>query len=125
MGRYYTGDIEGQFWSVIQSSDAADRFGVYGSKPQYLEYFFNEEHLEAVEEELESIKDFLGDKIEKLDEFYKNDRLYCTDEDVSNYLGVSLKEIRNILTEYADYELGIKIRDAIKENGSCYFTAEF
>ncbi len=28
MGRYYSGDIEGKFWFAVQSSYAADRFGV-------------------------------------------------------------------------------------------------
>lgn len=124
MGRYYYGDIEGKFWFAVQSSDAADRFGVCGQEPNYLEYFFDEENLEAVEEELEHIKDLLGDKIEKLDEFYKGDRPYSTDEDISNYLGIPLDELRGIISDYADYELGMEIRDAIKKDGHCYFTAE-
>ena len=124
MGRYYYGDIEGKFWFAVQSSDAADRFGVYGQQPNYLEYDFTEDNLEEVEEELENIKELLGDKKEKLDEFYKGDRPYSTDEDISNYLGIPLSELRHIISNYADYGLGIQIRDAIKENGYCYFTAE-
>ena len=38
MGRYYSGDIEGKFAFGIQSSDAADRFGVIGQPPEYLQY---------------------------------------------------------------------------------------
>ena len=34
MGRYYSGDIEGKFWFALQSSDAADRFGVVGTQPK-------------------------------------------------------------------------------------------
>ena len=30
MGRYYDGDISGELWFGVQSSDAADRFGVKG-----------------------------------------------------------------------------------------------
>jgi hypothetical protein len=31
MGRYYSGSIRGKFWFGLQSSSAADRFGVLGS----------------------------------------------------------------------------------------------
>lgn len=124
MGRGYYGDIEGRFWFAVQSSDAADRFGVYGQQPNYLEYDFTEDSLEEVEKELEYIKGLLGDKIEKLDEFYKGDRLYSTDEDISNYLGIPLNELRGIISDYADYELGMEIRDSIKKIGYCHFYAE-
>ena len=50
------GDIEGKFWFAVQPSDAADRFGVYGNQPNYLEYDFTEDNLEEVEEELEKYK---------------------------------------------------------------------
>ena len=36
MGRYYFGSIEGKFWFGIQSSCAANRFGVIGQPPEYL-----------------------------------------------------------------------------------------
>ena len=124
MGRYYYGSIEGQFWPSVQSSDTADRFGVYGNQPNYLEYDFTEDNLEEVEEELEKIKDFLGDKLEKLDEFYGNNHPYCSNKDISDYLGVPLSELSYILAQYADYGFGTKIRDAIKKNGHCRFFAE-
>ena len=124
MGRYYHGDIEGKFWFAVQPSDAADRFGVYGNQPNYLEYDFTEDNLEEVEEELENIRELLGDKKEKLDEFYKGDRPYSTDEDISDYLGIPLDELSYVLADYADYELGIEIRDSIKKIGYCHFTAE-
>ena len=124
MGRYYHGDIEGKFWFAVQSSDAADRFGVIGEEPHYLEYDFTEDDLEEVEEELEFIKDLLGDKIEKLDEFYKGDRPHSTNEDISDYLGIPLGELDYVLSDYADYELGMEIRDSIKKIGYCHFTAE-
>ena len=40
MGRYYSGDIEGKFGFAIQNSNAADRFGVTGQTPNFLEYYF-------------------------------------------------------------------------------------
>jgi len=56
MGRYYDGDISGKFWFGVQSSDAADRFGVkgqidkelaedFGEECAPLCYYFKEEHL--------------------------------------------------------------------------------
>jgi hypothetical protein len=44
MGRYYNGDIEGKFWVAVQSSNAADQFGVEGTAPEQLEYGFYESH---------------------------------------------------------------------------------
>lgn len=118
MGRYYSGMIEGKFWFALQSSDAADRFGVIGSAPNYLEYYFGEEHLQGVEDEIKVIEDFLGDKKRILDEFFNTNNGY-TDEMIDN-LGITSQE----LEDYADLGLGIKIRDCIKEEGSCSFEAE-
>ena len=51
MGRYYDGDINGKFMFAVQSSSAADRFGSEGHN-NYLEYYFDEEHLPTIKEEL-------------------------------------------------------------------------
>ena len=118
MGRYYNGDIEGKFWFGLQPSDAADRFGVMGEQPEELNYFFTEDDLEAVEEEIKNIEDSLGEKKQILDDFFKEARGY-SDQDIEE-LGVS----RDELNDYADLELGIKIRDCIKEFGTCSFDAE-
>lgn len=118
MGRYYSGDIEGKFWFGLQSSDAADRFGVEGEPPAELQYFFSEDDLEGVEEEIQSIEESLGEKKQILDDFFKEGRGY-TDQDIEA-LGVSKDE----LSEYADLLLGIKIRDQIRDFGECNFTAE-
>ena len=118
MGRYYSGDIEGKFWFAVQSSDAADRFGVVGEQPNELQYFFYEEHLVEIEEEILNIENSLGDKKQILDKFFEENNGY-TDENLIE-LGVSKDE----LSDYADLGLGIKIRDQIKEFGECSFTAE-
>lgn len=123
MGRYYSGDIDGKFWFGVQSSDAADRFGVTGSTPSELYYYFDEDDLDGVEQELEIIKLSYGDYFDKLDTFFDVNDSY-TDAKVIAYLDVDAKLYSKIMSEYADYELGIKIRDCIKENGSCEFTAE-
>ena len=43
MGRYIVGDINRKLWFAVQSSNAADRFGVTGCEPNYIEYYFNKE----------------------------------------------------------------------------------
>ena len=118
MGRYYSGDIEGKFWFALQSSNAASRFGGEESEPSYIDYYFDENQLEEVEAEIKNIEDSLGNKIQILENFFKENNGYT---DVSiNKLGVSMDELR----EYADLKLGIKIRDCIKESGQCSFQAE-
>jgi len=118
MGRYYIGDIEGKFWFGTQSSCAADRFGVEGTQPEYLEYNFGESHLEMVEAEIVRIEEFLGDKKKAIDEFFEVRDSY--NDEILLEIGVTAEE----LSEYADLGLGIKIRDCIKELGYCSFEAE-
>lgn len=118
MGRYYSGMIEGKFWFGLQSSVAADRFGVSYNEPNFVEYYYSEDDLQGVEEEIQAIRDFLLNKEKILDDFFGEAGGY-TNENI-NDLGVSMKE----LGEYADLKLGIKIRDCIKEEGYCTFDAE-
>lgn len=118
MGRYYSGDIEGKFWFAVQSSNAADRFGVSGSEPSTIEYYFEEEDLQGVEDEIQRIEETLGDKKKILDDFFESKDFY-NDKDLEA-LGITKKD----LSEYADLGLGVKIRDCIKEQGYCSFTAE-
>lgn len=124
MGRYYYGDIEGKFWFGIQSSDAADRFGVRGNEPQYLEYYFDTENLQDVQDELKRIEDGLGNLFAKLYAWYNNG-VTTGHTEIKDYLGIDdEKEIRRLIAEYADWELGKKIEQQILENGECSFTAE-
>ena len=118
MGRYYSGDIDGKFWFALQSSDAADRFGVTGTQPNYLHYYFDDSDLEAVEEEIKSIEDNLGDKLKLIDEFFEKNNGY--NDKMLEEAGITTEELR----EYADLGLGKQIRDSIKENGQCEFEAE-
>ena len=107
MGRYITGDIERKLWFAVQSSNAADRFGVTGYEPAYLEYQFEQDDLEKVQEELKVIQDLIGeDNLKKLDEFFDKVNGYNDKED------------------YADYLLGKEIEKCIIETGQCYFNAE-
>jgi hypothetical protein len=118
MGRYYSGDIEGKFWFAVQSSIAADRFGVSHNEPSYVEYYYTEDDLEGVEEELRNIEGNLGDKLQTIIDFF--DDVYVYQDKDLDAIGIS----RTDLSEYADYTLGVKIRDCIKENGECQFEAE-
>ena len=123
MGRYILGDIETKLWFPVQPSDTADRFGVTGEQPETLEYWFREEDLKSVEDEINSIIKSLGKYKDLLDKFFDEKYVY-NDEQLSKYLQVDEKETKKLLREYADLELGIKIRDCIKENGECSFSAE-
>ena len=118
MGRWYTGDIDGKFWFGLQSSTAADRFGVTYNKPNYVEYCFFEEDLEAVQEEIENILEDLGEKIEVIDEFFKGNGGY--NAETLSKIGINEKE----LSEYADLRLGIQIKECIEGSGQCIFQAE-
>ena len=122
MGRYISGDIERKLWFAVQSSNAADRFGVTGYEPAYLEYQFEQEDLKKVQEELSTIKNTIGeDNLSKLDKFF---------EEVNGYNDQIMIE-HNILdiwnkykVDYADYLLGKDIERSIIETGQCYFNAE-
>jgi hypothetical protein len=118
MGRYYMGDIEGKFWFALQSSDAADRFGVTGEEPGYIRYNFDEDNLEDVEKEIKKIEETLGDKLEIIDKFFKENNGY--NDEMLEKEGFTKDDLR----EYADLSLGKQIRDCIKETGQCYFEAE-
>lgn len=119
MGRYYSGDIEGKFWFAVQSSSAADRFGVSGHQPEVSIYDFQEEDLEGVETEIQAIEEKLGDKLKVIEDFFASRDSY-NDKTLAE-AGITGAEV----SEYADLTLGRKIRDCIKENGSCNFEAEW
>jgi hypothetical protein len=127
MGRYYSGDIEGKFAFAIQNSDAADRFGVTGKPPESLHYYYNEDDLEELQEELKHIEDTFGPQKEALKIYFD---LYKTQDDAPLSFASYIKEgglpelTESQLSEYYDYLLGRKILDCIQETGSCSFDAE-
>ncbi len=116
MGRYYDGDIEGKFWFGVQSSSAADRFGSEGTCG-YLDYYFDEEELPTVEAEIKSIEDSIDEK--NIESYLYGEKGGYTNETLEQN-GITQVQ----LSDYADLLLGRKIRDCIKENGECNFTAE-
>ena len=123
MGRWYSGDVEGKFWFGIQSSDAADRFGVTGHQPEELYYHFDEDSLPEIKQELKNIEEFLGDNLVKMNKFFEENDSY-SDEKVAEYLNVEPDAMQKILKDYADYELGLKIAEAVRTTGQCEFTAK-
>jgi len=128
MGRYYSGDIDGKFWFAIQSSNCADRFGSTGQTPNYLDYWFDESHLENINNELLEIEKNLGENLKLLNEFFNLNNGYNNQMITEFYKekGKTIGEgdIKHLLEEYADLSLGKEIRDCVKENGECNFTAE-
>lgn len=116
MGRYYNGDIEGKFWFGVQPSNASERFGGRVYEPSYIEYYFDDKDLPKLKEELDAIEQ--SDSFENTKEFFENRSVYGDVEAKEH--NVSDEDIR----EYADYQLGVKIRDCIKEMDECKFSAE-
>lgn len=118
MGRYYSGDIDGKFWFAVQPSNSADRFGVTGNVPEYIEYTFEDSDKEGVKRELKKIEDALGDQLEKLENFFNASTSYSDDMLTEN--GIDSRNLR----DYADYKLGQQILKCIEDKGYCEFTAE-
>jgi hypothetical protein len=115
MGINYTGDIEGKFYR-IQSSTAPERFGA--RQRDVISYGVDNDHLDEIKKELESIKKMLGNKLEILNKFFEENNGY-NDQQLKK-LGIST----NDLSEYADYKLGEKIFNCVQENGYCQFEEE-
>jgi hypothetical protein len=127
MGRYYTGDIEGKFTFAVQSSDAANRFGVEGHSPSYLEYYFDKDNLPELKEELKNIENTFKEHKRALQIYFD---LYGTEQDAPLSFWEYLKKaelpelIEEQVSEYVDYRLGRQILKCIEEHGECTFDAE-
>ena len=123
MGRWCSGDIDHKFWFAVQNSDAADRFGVTGVQPQELYYYFDEDSLPGIKQELKNIEDKLGNNLVLMNKFFEEKTSYAY-EKLAEYLNVDEKEAKKMLKDYADFELGLKIANAVQTTGQCEFTAE-
>ena len=118
MGRYYSGDIDGKFWFAVQPSNSAERFGVTGYQPEFLEYRFGADNIQDVESEIKKIEDALGDQLQKFDEFFEKHTSYRDEMLAENGISVSK------LGDYADLIFGRQILECLKEKGYCEFEAE-
>ena len=126
MGRYYTGDIEGKFWFAVQGSTNADRFGRTHCEPSHVEYYFDKEALPEIKEGIQKILDNLGEYKEAFDEFFKKNNGY-NDQMLKDFFiekKMDTSNLRKLLEEYADLELGRKIENCVEETSSCFFHAE-
>lgn len=123
IGRYYSGDIDGKFWFAVQPSDAASKFGGEVHEPEYIEYYFCEDDLEDINKELAEIESKNKKEFKLLDEFFDKNESY-TDEKLAEEAKLDLTQVKKSLRDYADYKLGIKIRDHVIEFGECNFEAE-
>ena len=116
MGRYISGDIERKLWFAVQSSAAADRFGSKGEPPAYLEYYFDDDNLQEIKEEIEIIEQSID--VKKMDEFFDSVDSYSQED-------LDKREITHRdLKEYADLCLGRDIQKCIVDTGQCMFSAE-
>ena len=123
MGRDISGDINHRLWFAVQDSNAADRFGVTGHQPEELYYHFDQEDLPGIYQELSNIEAKLGNNLVLLHKFFEENDSYA-DEKIAEYLNVEPNAIQNLLKDYADFELGLKIAEAVQTTGQCEFTAE-
>ena len=129
MGRYYNGDIEGKFWFVVQSSDAADRFGSCGYEPSYINYYFNKGHINGIKKEIKAIKENIGEKeLKILEKFFDENHGYNEQMLIELFekkkLPKTEKDVMFMISEYADLGLGKKILKCINSYGECSFSAE-
>lgn len=127
MGRYYDGDIEGKFIFAHQSSTVADRFGVEGTTPNYLDYYFDESNLEDLETELKNIEESFEEYATPILAYYE---LFGSGDDNEISFAEYLKKgglqtmSSTQWSEFHDYRIGRKILECIKAIGDCSFTVE-
>jgi len=118
MGRYYNGDIDGKFMFAVQPSNAGERFFARETEPEYIEYEISRDNYSEIVEELDKIKasgsvDRVQDMVDKewnTVDFLLTKRRQRISAQKEN--GVSDEDIR----EYADYQLGMKIKVWFDEN---------
>lgn len=124
MGRYYQGDIEGKFWFGVQESTDASHFG--GKETMYSEkarYTFRKKDLPSIQSKIEEIEKELGDKYEKIEEFFADKDSYST-KSLEEYLGVNERVYKKTIELYARLLLGLRIEECVGRIGKCSFWAE-
>jgi hypothetical protein len=121
MGRYYSGDIYGKFWVGVQSSDDGEFFGAEAQEPSTVAYYAHD--IEAAEEGLRVCDKELGAHKLALDDFFASCTAY-NDATLAKALGVSQPQAARLLMWYARRELGVKIRDRIRDKDGCWFDAD-
>lgn len=123
MGRYYSGDINGKFWFGVQSSDDAEFFGGEQNEPNYIEFYFDNDHIPSIEKGIEDCEKELANYKKSIDTFFKKNGGY-NDEMLAKVLNLKEEDVRRLLKWYARLELGKKILKCVKKKGECSFQAE-
>lgn len=118
MGRYISGDIDGKCWFGLQNSDFMDRFGVSYSEYAYINYYYGEDDLPALQEELKAIEDSLGDTMQRIDDFFEQRNSY------NDAMLTEANITKDQLSDYADYKFAKKVEAYIIEHGECSFEVE-
>ena len=115
MGRYVHGDFEHKFWFAIQDSDSIATFG--GDVGNIIPYYWGEKDLPVCESRL---KDIWEQCVKRTGH---SPRYWIAK---ANLNGVPLNDDNREIYEWAaDFELGMKIRRAIKNLGDVYVEAEY
>ena len=113
MGRFYSGDIEGKFWFAVQSSTDQEFFGMEEDR-SYIDYYVDDDSMEQIEKGIKDCKKALhGYKAKS----YNN-------QELAEYLSTDEEKVSYLLEWYARLELGNKIYECVKEQGSCVLNAE-
>jgi|TARA_R110000823_G_scaffold76671_2_gene175184 hypothetical protein len=125
MGRNYFGDIDGKFGFACQSSDDADFFGVTGYQPNILNYEFEKDDLDKVNEGIKKCKEesLMIKHLDKYNEITK-DKNYINHGTTSSQLGIDDNTFNDFLKLNARLHLGLQIKESIETKGQCYFEAE-
>lgn len=118
MGRYYSGDVEGKWWFGVQSSATPERFGANTFEPSFIDYEI--ENNDEFKNTMEQIKDNLGDKLKMFKEFFEKKTAYNDEMLIEffkpKYPKYTDTDLRKDLSEYADYEFGLKVIKHFKDN---------
>ena len=123
MGRYYDGDISGKFWFGVQSSNDADHFGVTGTVPNQLNYYFHELDIPYILKKLAEIKSEMGEDFNELANFFADNNGY-NDEMIVEQTKIPKDKVKSALQLYARYQLGNEILVCLQKHKECAFTAE-
>ena len=125
MGRNYFGDIDGKFGFACQSSDDADFFGVTGYQPNILNYEFEKDDLDKVNEGIKKCKEesLMIKHLDKYNEITKDEN-YINHGTTSSQLGIDDNTFNDFLKLNARLHLGLQIKESIETKGQCYFEAE-
>ena len=115
MGRYYNGDIDGKWWFGVQSSTTPERFG---AEPSFVEYTICND--DDFKDEMKELKKGLGDKRKMFKKFFEKKTAY-NDEMLMEFFKPKYPkytdtDLRKDLSEYADYEFGLKVIKHFKDN---------